>query len=527
MKIRILIIVLTFCAFSCGDDVLDERLRSQPTLEEILSNEESILNFVNGAYAGVQQDAWNKIVFYRQIMDMASDDCWAGNTEQPRPDIITIAHYNNVDVGSPYFRDFWNYNYRGITRCNVIIQEIDDTTVDEELKSRLIGETKFLRAFFYFQLVKNFGGVPIIMTFDELLQPEIITTERSPAEDIYNLIEADLLEAIDLLPLKSEYSPGDLGRATKGAAQGYLAKVYLFREKWSEAAAMANNVIQSGEYDLEPNFDNVWNVENQNGVEVIFEIRHRDDAQNTGGTRFGGSYGVTTGSRADGGWNWSVPSSYLEQAFIDEGDDIRLRNTIIKHGDPVYGDPDAPQFDAAPDRNKSARINRKFYIPQAFRGTPHAWGNTPLNHIFMRYADLLLMYAEASYFSNDESEALDKLRMVRSRVNLSTDGSLSGDALRDAIWKERRLELALEQHRIYDLRRQKVNGQPRINQIFGPEGAFVNYNLNESTDEFELTNLGEDQAKGSTFDPDMHLLWPIPTSEIILSQGVILQNPGY
>ncbi len=145
----------------------------------------------------------------------------------------------------------------------------------------------------------------------------------------------------------------------------------------------------------------------------------------------------------------------------------------------------------------------------------------------MRYADLLLMYAEASYFSNDESEALDKLRMVRSRVNLTTDGSLSGDALRDAIWKERRLELALDQHRIYDLRRQKVNGQPRINQIFGPEGAFVNYNLNESTDEFELTNLGEDQAKGSTFDPDMHLLWPIPTSEIILSQGVILQNPGY
>ena len=527
MKIKKLIVFFALCVFSCGDDYLVEPLRSQPTLEQILSNEQSILNFVNGAYAGVQQNSWWQIVFYRQIMDMATDDCWAGNTEQPRPDIITIAHYNNVDVASPYFRDFWNYQYRGITRCNVIIQEIEGTTLDDELKSRLIGETKFLRAFYYFQLVKNFGGVPIVMTFDELLTPDIITTERSSSEEIYDLIEQDLTEAIDLLPLKSQYGPADLGRATKGAAQAYLAKVYLFREKWSEAAAMANNVIQSQEYELEPNFDNVWNVENPNGREVIFEIRYIDDPQNTGGTRFGGSYGVTTGSRADGGWNWSVPSSYLEKAFLDEGDAIRLRNTIIRHGEPVYNDPDATQFDAAPDRNKSGRINRKFYIPRAFRGSPHAWGNTPLNHIFMRYADLLLIYAEASYFSGNETEAIDKMRMVRDRVNLTTDLSLTGDALRDAIWKERRLELALEQHRLYDLRRQKVNGVPRINQVFGPTGSFVQYNLNESTDQFELTNLGEDQAKGSTFDLSTHLVWPIPTSEIILSQGVIVQNPGY
>lgn len=527
MKIRILIAFFAFSVFSCGDELLIEPLRSQPTLEEILSNEQSIINFVNGAYAGVQQNSWWQIVFYRQIMDMASDDCWAGNTEQPRPDIITIAHYNNVDVGSPYFRDFWNYQYRGITRCNVIIQEIEGTTIDEELKSRLIGETKFLRAFYYFELVKNFGGVPVVMTFDELLTPDIITTERSTETEVYDLIEQDLLESIDLLPLKSQYGPSDLGRATKGAAQAYLAKVYLFREKWAEAAAMANNVIQSGEYALEANFDNVWNVENQNGSEVIFEIRYKTDPQNTGGTRFGGSYGVTTGSRADGGWNWSVPSSYLEQAYIEEGDDIRLRNTIIKHGDAVYNDPDATDFDAAPDRNKSGRINRKFYIPRAFRGQPHAWGNTPLNHILMRYADLLLIYAEASHFSGNEAEAINKLRMIRDRVNLTTDNSLSGDALRDAIWKERRLELALEQHRIYDLRRQKINGVPRISQVFGPSGSFVQYNLNESTDEFELSNLGEDQSKGSTFDLNTHLLWPIPTSEIILSQGVITQNPGY
>ncbi len=522
MKTKILLLIMVFSVFSCKD-YLEEPVRSTPTLSEIISSEEAIVNFVNGAYDGVQSDVWNHILFYRQIMDMATDDGWAGNTEQPRPDIISIAHYNNVDVGSTYFQNFWNFQFRGITRCNVIIQEVGNAKIDQELADRLLGETKFLRAFYYFQLVKNFGGVPIITTFNELLEPEIFNYERQSEDDVYALIEADLLDAINLLPLKSEYSAVDQGRATKGAAQAYLAKVYLFRERWSEAATMADNVIQSNEYQLEANYDDIWDLNNESGDEIIFEIKYRSDPTYS----IGNFYGITTGSRFDGGWNWGVPSSYLEKAFLDEGDDIRLRNTIIKHGEPVFNDPDVTAFDAAPDRNKSARINRKFYVPQAYRDTPYRPGNLNNNHVFMRYADLLLMYAEASYFAGNSSEALDKLKMVRDRVNLTTDMALSGDNLRDAIWKERRLELAMEQHRLYDLRRQKVNGVPRINSIMGSDGTFVQYNLNESTDAFELANNGEDQAKGSTFDPAKHLLWPIPTSEIILSGGSIKQNPGY
>ncbi|GAB3657189.1 hypothetical protein GCM10028791_29500 [Echinicola sediminis] len=479
--------------------------------------------FINGAYDGIQENGWWQINFYRQIMDMATDDCWAGNTEQPRPDILTIAHYNNVDIGSTYFETFWNYQYRGITKCNVIIQEIENVDFDESLKSRLIGEAKFLRAFYYFQLVKNFGGVPMVTTFNELLQPEVRNYTRKSAEEIYAFIEADLRDAIDRLPLKSEYAPSDMGRATRGAAQAYLAKAYLFQEKWNEAADMAKQVVQSGQYDLEPDFQNVWHVENPNGIESIFEIQYRTDPTFS----IGGFFGVTTGSRADGGWNWCVPSSYLEKAYLDEGDDIRLRSTIIKHGEPVFGDPEVTEFNAVPDRNKSGRINRKFYIPKAYRDLPYRPGNLALNHIFMRYADLLLMYAEASFHTGNESEAINALKQVRDRVELETDMSLSGDALRNAIWKERRLELALEQHRLYDLRRQKINGQPRIAQVFGPDGDFVVYNTQESTDPFELNNLREDQAKGSTFDPDTHLLWPIPSSEIVLSSGRIEQNPNY
>ncbi|MEM6395133.1 MAG: RagB/SusD family nutrient uptake outer membrane protein [Bacteroidota bacterium] len=525
MRILTLLSLLLLLFTACNsDEYLEEPIRSTPTLAEILADGSSMEGFVNSAYDGVQENSWWQINFFRQIMDMASDDCWAGNTEQPRPDIISIAHYNNIDVGSNYLQDFWNYQYRGITKCNVVIQEIGNVTdIDPELADRLLGEVKFLRAFFYFQLVKNFGGVPIVMTFDELLTPDILNYQRSTVEEVYALIEQDLLDAVDLLPLKSEYSSADLGRATKGAAQGYLAKVYLFQERWREAADMANEVIQSSEYQLEDDFANVWNVENPNGTETIFEIRYRTDQA----FAVGGVYGVTTGSREDGGWSWCTPSSYLEKAFLDEGDEIRLRSTIIKHGEPVFGDPDVTEFNAAPTRNKSARINRKFYIPQRFRETPYNQGNLPLNHILMRYADLLLIYAEASYFAGDEMSALNAMKQVRDRVQLETDMSLTGEALRDAIWKERRLELALEQHRVYDLRRQKINGVSRLATVFGPDGDFVRYNMEENTDEFELSNIGEDQAKGITFDINKHTVWPIPTSEIVLSRGMIVQNPNY
>lgn len=519
---KLLSILLLFGALSCNS-FLEEPARSTPTLTEIFNSESAAVSFVNGAYANMLESDWWQINFFRQITDMATDDGWAGNTEQPRPDITSIAHYNNIDIGSSYFQTFWNYQFRGIAKCNVIIQEIENVDFDEELKSRLIGEAKFLRGFFYFELVKNFGGVPVVETFDELLQPEVTQYSRSTAEEVYSLIEQDFLDATERLPLKSQYASTDVGRATKGAAQAFLAKVYLYQERWADAVRLTQEVIDSGEYQLEADFSKVWNVTNPNGVESIFEVQYKSDPT----FRLGGVFGITTGSRNDGGWNWGVPSSHLEKAFLDEGDSIRLRNTIIKHGEPVFGDPAVEAFNAAPDRNKSGRINRKFYIPQEHRAIPYVQTNLPLNHILMRYADVVLMHAEASYFTGNETAALNSLEIIRDRVNLTTDMNLSGDALRDAIWKERRLELALEQQRLYDIRRQKVNGVPVINTIFGPNGSFVVYNTEVSNDPFELANINEDQAKGKTFDPSKHLLWPIPTSEIQLSNGRIVQNPNY
>lgn len=523
MRKIIIFTILTVMLIGCTDDFLDQPLRGQQELDDFFASEEASERFVNGIYQKVNGEGWNQINFLRTINEMATDDQWSGNTEQPRADITGIAHFN-VFPGSAYINSFWEHNYIGITRSNLALAYIPDVKMDEDFKNRLIGEAKFLRAWFYFELVKTYGGVPIVTTWGELFEPEVYKYTRSSVAEVYALIEQDLKDAIEVLPLKSEYAAKDMGRVTKGAAQSLLAKAYLYEEKYQEAEVVANEVILSQEYQLETDFENVWKPNHLYGVESIFEVGYISDPLFA---NIGGVYSTTQGSRADLGWSWGTPTSDLENAFLSEGDNIRLRSTIIKHGEPVYGDPDVTAYDAAPTRNKSGRINRKFYIPKASRPEVYQIGQQPLGHIHIRYADLLLMHAEAAYFNGNISAALNDLKAVRDRVNLLTDMSLTGVNLRDAIWKERRLELALELHRLHDLRRQKINGVPRLALIMGPKGSFVNYNVNENTDAFETTNLGESMNKGFLFDINTHLLWPIPPEEIQLSQGLVEQNPNY
>ncbi|WP_396600877.1 RagB/SusD family nutrient uptake outer membrane protein [Algibacter sp. R77976] len=526
MKKIVLFLCMLTALFNLSCDkeaLLDQPLQGRQQLDDFFSSEENAELFVNGIYRKINGESWWQVNFQRQINEMATDDNWAGNTRQPRPDITGIAQYN-VFPGSTYFNSFWESHYIGITRANISLDRIPEVDFDENKKNRLFAEAKFLRAFFYFDLVRNFGGVPIVESYNEILQPTINDKERSSVEEVYAFIEADLKEAINNLPLKSEYAASDLGRVTKGAAQSLLAKVYLYEEKWAQAQAMALNVVQSGEYSLESDFANIYKVGNAHGMESIFEVEY---INNPTFQEIGGQFSITNGSRGDRGWGWCSPSSDLENAFLREGDDIRLRSTIIKHGDPVFGDPDVTEFDGEPSENKSGRTNRKYYTPVADRPEPYARGQIPGSYIHIRLADVILIHAEAAYFNGDETSAINSLEMVRDRVELDTNMSLSGDALRDAIWKERRLELALEQHRLYDIRRQKINGVPRIALILGPDGSFVKYNTEVSTDPFETTNLLESQDSGSLFDPNIHMVWPVPPEEIQLSRGKIVQNPGY
>ncbi|WP_298553320.1 RagB/SusD family nutrient uptake outer membrane protein [uncultured Algibacter sp.] len=519
-----LLVIATMFVTSCDkEEFLDQPLYGRQTLDDFFANSENSEFVINGIYRKVNGESWWQVNFQRQINEMASDDNWAGNTAQPRPDITGIAEYN-VFPGSTYFNSFWESHYIGITRANLALEQISVADIDEDKKAQFIGEASFLRAFFYFDLVRNFGGVPIVSSYQEILDPSINDKKRASVEDVYAFIETDLKDAIKGLPRKSEYPPADLGRATKGAAQSLLAKVYLYQEKWGLAQSMSNTVMESGEFRLEPDFADLYRIGNAHGMESIFAIEF---INNPTFREIGGQYSITNGSRGDRGWGWGAPTSDLENAFLSEGDDIRLRSTIIKHGEPVFGDPAVTEFDGKPTENKPGRTNRKYYTPVGERPEPYSRGQIPGQYIHIRLADVILINAEAAYFNNDPTTAKNSLKLVRDRVNLTTNMSLSGTALRDAIWKERRLELALEQHRLYDIRRQKINGVPRIALILGPSGSFVKYNTEISTDPFETTNLNEPQNSGTLFDPNIHMLWPIPPEEIQLSRGNIVQNPGY
>ena len=240
---------------------------------------------------------------------------------------------------------------------------------------------------------------------------------------------------------------------------------------------------------------------------------------------------MVVGSRDDSGWSWGLPTSDLENAFKKAGDEIRLRYTILHDGQTdVPGDDtwneDNP-YPISASKHKSGRCNMKLYIPVAKRPSPYDAAHNPMNIRLMRYAEVLLMYAEVENALNHDNEAQWALNQVRERVHLS-DVAATGTALRDAIRTERRLELALEGTRLDDLRRWKMDdGKTMMEHVFGPNGTFVKYNMEESTDPYETTNQQENSNKGINFQAPRDLLFAIPNSEITMSNGSIKQNEGY
>ncbi|HLT88977.1 MAG TPA: RagB/SusD family nutrient uptake outer membrane protein [Sphingobacterium sp.] len=509
--------------FTSCEKFLDRPALGRENLDTYFQTEEEALKQIAGCYQGVFWDDWWQVAQFYPASDMATDDMWMNNTTQSQGSYIRTAHYQNPSQDD-LLKNYWQYRYKAILRSNVVLERLPESPItNEELRERILAESRFLRAFQYFELVKNFGGVPII---ESLSMPEEVQgVTRNTLEECYAFIEKELIAAAEGLPERSKYPSADIGRATKGAALGYLGKVYLYQNKMAEAEEVLAQVISSGEYDLLDNFDKVWTIEHNNSIESLFEVQYSDAV----GYNLGGRLSVITGSRNDSGWSWSGPTSDLENAFKAAGDEIRLRATIIKHGDDVWNDlgEAAKNYVIAPAEHKSARINRKFYIPHAQRAVPYDGNRNKLNHRLLRFADVLLMYAEAANATGNDGEARNALNRVRERVNLNPVSS-SGEALRQAIRDERRLELALEHQRLYDIRRwDDSNGKKVIANLFGPNGSFVRYNTEISTDTFERTNQRENSNKGTSFNESRDLLFPIPNSEIVLSEGSIVQNPNF
>jgi starch-binding outer membrane protein, SusD/RagB family len=524
--IYVIVIFALLAVASCKKSFLDQPPYNASIVEtQFYTTFDQCNSSTKVCYRYVDWDAWWQTQNWRFLSgEAASDNAWIGNTYQStHASWDAVAHYT-IDPGNDRAEGHWVMLYKSIGIWNSSIQGITKAPIDENSKKQFIAELKFLRAWSYFDLVRNWGGVPIVT---EILAPTTHVA-RSSVKDVYDLIINDLKESANVLPRKSQYPAADRFRASKGAALALLAKTYLYAEDWVNAEATAKQIIDLEDYTLETAFGNLWSYTYKNGAESIFEIQNASSQQPALPAN---GYVVPMNSVADGGWGYISVTSDLENAFTSEGDSIRLQWTINRPGLPVAGDPNNTKFDgrgftgSGTASSKSARFSRKRYVPKAQRP---ANGLYALDDIILRFADVLLIHAEAAAMQNHTAEALSSLKRIRDRVSLPTNMTLTGWDLINAVRKERRLELALEGDRLYDLRRWKdQGGKPVINSILGPNGSFVKYNTQLSTDYWEVNNKTEPQNKGINFNPAIHLLWPIPNSEIIASEGAVEQNPGY
>lgn len=477
------ILFLSFLISSCEDD-LNVPPNNAVSEFDFLNNPDNAVQLVNGVYN--KQLDYNMYSFpWIGMTSITSDDADKGSTatdtgaDKHKMDNLTF------DASDISISDVWKGRYDGIYRANNALFYLEQLTIDPTLKNRLIAEVKFLRALFYFDLVRCYGGVPLVTTRIDINDSEQITNVvyvRKTKEETYAVIEADLMAAIEILPLKSQYSPNDLGRASKGAAQALLAKVYLYQEKWQQAYDMSGEVITSGQYALLANYAEVWREVGENKVESIYEVQ----ATLTNGLR---DYTNVQGPRGtpDLGWGFNSPSLALSNAY--EADDVRRAATIMYVLPTPFTLWDG--FQGSPTWN-NPRYNYKAYqssIEESWNGDK---GATAKNLRILKYSDILLIRAEAASELGLVTEATDRVNEIRVRAGLAT---LTSVTIND-VWNERRFEMAMEHDRWFDLIR---TGQAATAMA----------------------------ANGKTFIVGTHERFPIPQDQIIASNGLLLQNPGY
>lgn len=393
---------LILVAFASCSDIVDKSPLGEQTSENFFQNEEEAIQATNASYEKLRD--WNLHVFsFLGLTDIISDDATKGSTPNDAAQLIEIDELT-FDAGSGDVNAWWSGNYQGIYRTNIAIQNIPGIDMNTVLRDRLVAENQFLRAYYYFNLVRGFGGVPLIIA---PLSPDEYDQERASVEAIYDQIIGDLEAASDVLPYKSEYPAQDLGRATKGAANALLARVYLYLEDYDLALDYAEEVIGSGEYELLEDYFEIFTVEGENSSGSIFEVQATDSEE--GGT--GSQYGQVQGVRGQPnlGWGFNRPSRDLDAAY--ENGDLRQQATILSPWEEL---PDGSGLTVIENTNMvDDRYNKKAFAPSDHAG---GRGNSPVNIRRIRYADVLLIAAETSYRENNEAEARRYLNLVRERA---------------------------------------------------------------------------------------------------------------
>ena len=396
----------------------------------------------------------------------------------------------SVDPAQGNIAGFWSGQYRNINYANQVLDNVPAIVMDEALKARYLAEAKFVRAFSYFRLVRAFGNIPLRLHVPTDPNKDY-NLPQTPVAQVYAQIEKDLTEAEAVLP--QTYPDADKGRATKGAVLTLHAKVAMYQKKWGDVLNYTNTVMGMG-YSLLPDYEKVFRLENENGAESIFEIQcvllpGNPEASNS---QYSQVQGVRGQSGVDGGgWGFNVPTADLAAAF--EPGDPRRSGTILFRGTTT------PEGDVIPKVGDNPMYNMKSYVPFKLYVSNFNEG-AQQNVRILRYSDVLLMNAEAANELGNPGQALSSLEQVRRRARQGNPNILPAvtttdqTALRAAIYRERRVEFAMEFDRYFDVIRQ---GRGAV--VFGPKGWKANKNE----------------------------VWPIPQTEVDLSGGVLIQNPGY
>ncbi len=485
--ISLLIIFLILISLHC-EKALEENPRSLLTNKVFYQTANDALLAVNAAYdhlgSGTSNRDFGGVYFnnFWAIQALASDDGKAGH---PEPNTVQLSEFRH-DASNLMVQDVWEDLYKTINVANLAIKYIPDIPMDDGLKSRFLGEVHFIRGAMYFDLVRMFGNVPLLITPTEDLT--ILTVSQSPSEEIYTQIIDDLKIAEASLPVR--YTGADIGRATTGAASGYLARVYLTRQEWSQAIEHAEKVMALGVYRLLPDYADVFKIANNNGEEIVFSTNFTLNNDAIWETSQFNVRALPLALNRNSN-SWEIPTLDVYNAFdnLDRRKEVTFATTFTER--------DGTVLEFEPHVFK--------YWDQSAEPNASSGGNDFFN---LRYSEILLMYAEAAneVAGGPTAEAYEAVNRVRRRARFANGeersvlpdlSGLSQAEFRERVWLERRREFVWEGHRWFDLKRQG-----------------------------RLKNRVEAAKPGITVDENKYILFGIPQRERDINPN-LSQNPGY
>jgi hypothetical protein len=506
------LLIVFFFAASCKKEFLDQKPTSALTEADYFQNLGELETGLVSCYAALG-GIWNFETDLWGLGDIGSDDADKGSTADDQYDLTPVS-YSMQTANNGWTAGLWFDCYSIISRCNKVIEKSTGMPngTDTNAIRVIVNQAKFIRALCYYHLVTTYGDVPLV---NKYLDPDQLNLKRAPVAEVWNQVESDLIAATTL-PTKNDW---ESGRVTSGAAWSMLGKVYITENKFEQANHAFYQVVNSNQYALVNDFGFIFRHEGENCNESIFEIQHKNNIENGSLCSWTAAYRMPRDYGA-GGWGFDTPTQDLFNEF--EPGDPRIIYTFMFKGD-VFPIDENNNYTVENGYSLTGFNCRKAWIPWSERSGINAdYNNWEINWRYMRYAEVLLLYAESLNEVMKPDSALNLLNQVRARARLTpltdpqriscaytipTPNPLLPDViasnqsdLRKAIWHEQRVELATE-------------------------GLRRNYLLR--TGRF-IERMDYAKAYAGVIDVQPYqLLFPVPVQEINVSNGLITQNPGY